>query len=134
MLNLNASSKVLLCFMYNILCSGTFSFNYFDKVINCCLVKIIDRDIQHYKFFLIAGIVLITYLIPQSREYWKACFLIKSQTTYSNINLSAQFLPPLIPTVFFSFPTSLFKTLEITFLHIYFSDHNSMSLLQDWLP
>ena len=99
-----------------------------------CLVKIIDRDIQHYKFFLIAGIVLITYLIPQSREYWKACFLIKSQTTYSNINLSAQFLPPLIPTVFFSSPTSLFKTLEITFLHIYFSDHNSMSLLQDWLP
>lgn len=67
-----------------------------------CLVKIIDRDIQHYKFFLIAGIVLITYLIPQSRESWKACFLIKSQTTYSNINLSTQFLPPLIPTVFYS--------------------------------
>ena len=105
MFNLNASSKVLLCFMYNTLYSETFSFLFFFFLIKLsivCLLKIIDSDIQHYKVLLIAGMVLITYLIPQSREYWKACSLIRRQTTYSNINFSTQFLQPLTPTVFCS--------------------------------
>ena len=105
MLNLNASSKVLLCFMYNTLCSETFSFLFFFliKLSIVCLVKIIDRGIQHHKVLLIAGMVLITYLIPQNREYCKACSLIRLQTTYSNINFSTQFLQPLTPTVFVQF-------------------------------
>ena len=49
----------------------------------------------------------------------------------SNYLFKHQFINPVSTTLnsncfLFSSPTSLFKTLEMAFLHIFFSDHNSM--------
>lgn len=91
-----------------------------------CLVKIIDIELQHCKISLIAAMILIKYLIPQSRVYWKVCFLIKFQTIYSIIDLLTQSLPLNPSFSLFRSPTILFQkpwqwhfftfVLQITFL------------------
>lgn len=92
-----------------------------------CLVKIIHMETQHYKITLIAEMILIKYLIPQSREHCKVCFLITIQIRiiYSIMDLSTQSLTLLTPVVLYSvLQSSVSETLNMAFLLIYSSDHN----------
>lgn len=87
-----------------------------------CLVKIIDMEMKQYKINLNAAKILIKYLIPQSKEHCKVCFLItiQNQIIYSIMGLSSQSLPLLTPVVLYTLlQSSVSETLKMAFLLIY---------------